>query len=184
MKPIFREIQKRSYWKPRTFFWKTHLVKPYFLLEFRFIFKTLSNNYHINFDKKCEKDSLDYFLRKILHLRCFIGPYLHLWKFQVTKNGSFSIIVLRFAIWNSSTNQTLRKICQNTGFLWPLFSRTRTEWSTLSYYEKMWVREDLHSDSGKWNSHYIITDNSKIISNLLYYFCIHDRRKSTNFLIN
>ena len=39
----------------------------------------------------------------------------------------------------------LRKICQNTGFLWPAFSCMRTELKLLSLYGKMRVSENPHS---------------------------------------
>ena len=39
----------------------------------------------------------------------------------------------------------LRKMCQITGFFWPIFSRIRTESWILSLYRKIRVRENLYS---------------------------------------
>ena len=39
----------------------------------------------------------------------------------------------------------VRKICQNTGFLWPVFLRIRIESKILSLYGKMWIRENPNS---------------------------------------
>ena len=42
-------------------------------------------------------------------------------------------------------NTTLSKICKNSNFLWPVFSRVRTESRTLSLYEKIRVRRPRRS---------------------------------------
>ena len=40
---------------------------------------------------------------------------------------------------------TLCKICQYTGFLWPVFSHIRSESTILTLYEKIWVRKNPYA---------------------------------------
>ena len=42
-------------------------------------------------------------------------------------------------LWKNAEN-TLLSTCQNTGFLWPVFSCARRESSILSFYENIWVK--------------------------------------------
>ena len=44
------------------------------------------------------------------------------------------------------TSVSLDKICQNTGFIWPVYSRIRTKSTILTLKESMRVRENPYSD--------------------------------------
>ena len=61
-------------------------------------------------------------------------------------------------VWKGFITLSLNKICQNTGFLWPVFPLIRaetiimslTESKILSLYGKMQVRENPYSDIFYW----------------------------------
>ena len=50
-----------------------------------------------------------------------------------------------FFHWCENHKLTLRKLCKNTGFLWPVFSRIRTKYTILSLYERIRVSENPYS---------------------------------------
>ena len=57
--------------------------------------------------------------------------------------------------------QILRKTCQNMGFLWPVFSRIRTETSILYLYGKIQAKENSYS----------VIDYAVIMMMMMNYFC-------------
>ena len=54
----------------------------------------------------------------------------------ISRNHFFEILTLRFCLTHIllTAELTLRNICQNTGFLWHVYSRTRTEYFTECHY--------------------------------------------------
>ena len=63
-----------------------------------------------------------------------------------------------FPNWVKNTNYSLHKICENTGFHWPLFSRIRTKSTSLSLYRRIRVSENPHS-----RIFYVVTETHNLI---------------------
>ena len=59
-------------------------------------------------------------------------------------NGRVSAVIGYLHSLSHDSKEELRKICQNTSFLWRVFSRITTESNILSLYGKLWVRENPH----------------------------------------